>query len=140
MNFTQRDFDDAVQAMQTSTFGPVQLRVIDGIVSSGVASRLIHDMLTRNQSAEGGEARAVQKAMQQLEALAEASPVIARVLMAALWPTANRLRLHEISDAIDLWVADSNSDELRQQIQCIAKSEQDEGSRKHLGQMLRNQP
>lgn len=89
MNVTDMDFDNAVQAIQTSTFGPVQLRVIDGIVSSGAASRLIHDVLTRGQSAESGEGRAVQKAIQQLEALAEVSPVIARALMAALWPTAS---------------------------------------------------
>ena len=76
--------------------------------------------------------------MGKLEALAEPSPTNARVLMVALWPMANQLRLHEVSDAIDLWVASGQLDELRPHIQRIAESERDEGSRRHLEDMIRN--
>jgi hypothetical protein len=134
------NLNDATEAMQTGSFEQATLRSINVVVSSGNGSSLICEVLFRARSAGNDEARAIQQLMRNLEALAVVSPTSARLLMATLWPAASRLHLHDVCDAIDLWIANGMSDELKQQLLRVAESERDHGGRKHLEQMLRHEP
>ena len=136
MNFTDADLMYAAQAIQTANFDRAHRSAIDKVVSSGAASRLVREQLTRAHDKD--KVSAVQQLMQNLEALAEVSPTTGRVLMATLWLPASDLRLHDVCDAIDLWIANGMSEELRRQLLPIAESESNAGSRKHLEQLLQN--
>ena len=138
MKFSDADFSVAINSLVTGVFEQTHRCAIDAVVLSGAASKLIHDTLARVRGAVGNDEKAVQQVITILEALSEISPLSARILMATLWPIAGRLLLHDVCDAIDLWVVNETSDDLKSQLRKIMESERDEGSRRHLERLLQN--
>ena len=138
VNVNDNDFAVAVQALAARHLEQMHCFAIDSAVLRGAAPALIQEVLAHLQCAVGENEHSVQQLMTTLEALAETSPLSARVLMATLWPVAGRLLLHDVCDAIDLWIVNQMSDDLRHRLQQMMESEHDEGSRSHLQGLLQN--
>jgi hypothetical protein len=73
----------------------------------------------------------ISQAMLKLESLAEVDPVLACILMAHLWPIANDLLMHDVCDAIDLWISNQKSQALIDRLRLVVNSEQDSDVRHH---------
>lgn len=58
--------------------------------------------------------------------------------MANLWSIADDLYMHDVCDAIDLWISACESDKLTSQLKQMALTEQDAGKRRHYESWVRN--
>ncbi|HEX5245127.1 MAG TPA: hypothetical protein VFW23_17845 [Tepidisphaeraceae bacterium] len=133
------DFPHAIQSLVNGDFGQTHRYAIDNVVLRGSASELVQAAFTRVRRAGGDDKHAVQHLMTSLEVLTEISPLTARILMATLWPVASQLLLHEVCDAIDLWIVNEMSDVLRHRLRQMMESEHEESSRRHLERLLQNE-
>jgi hypothetical protein len=74
----------------------------------------------------------VYPAMGVLERLFDADPVVGGTLMAHLYPIASRARMHDVCDAIELWMHHKGNAALAQTLRDNHHAEQDEAlQRKH---------
>ncbi len=76
------------------------------------------------------------KSMSRLERLATHSESVACKLMAVLWPYANDAFLHDICDSIDLWLVNSEIDDLDVFLQTVVSAHRDTSVREHFQQVL----
>jgi hypothetical protein len=74
--------------------------------------------------------------MAHLETIAETDESVACVFMADLWGPASDARMHEICDAIDLWLCNNDSQQLYEYLKKLALSEPDPGKRRHFKQLV----
>jgi hypothetical protein len=135
---TDTDLKRVAQSLRSANLDEAHRQAIDTVVLNGAASGLVQEALSTARCAVNDDVPAVQQLMGTLEALAEASPISARVLMATLWPAASRLHLHDVCDAIDLWIVNGMVDELRRQLLRMVESERNDASRRHVQQLLRS--
>jgi hypothetical protein len=92
---------------------------------------LISALLDEPDSKEVSPEDLVARVQSVLEALARTDLVLAVGLMARLWPVADRLRLHDICDAIDLWIAETKDPRLLHYLEDFARNEPDAALRRH---------
>lgn len=138
MNVNDDNLAVAIQALVGGRLEQMHRSAVDRVVLGGAASTLIQEVFARLECTVGDDEHSVQRLMTTLEALAEISPLSARILMAMLWPIAGRLLLHNVCDAIDLWIVNQLSDDLRRHLRQMMESERNESSRSHLQRLLQN--
>jgi hypothetical protein len=136
MNCTEEDIAQGAAAVRLGAFGQSDLLLLDRVVDSGAGPKLVSAIIAGERTSHPSEEQAVKRAMWRLESLANTSQPVACVLMANLWPVANDLMMHDISDAIDLWISNCDADQLTQQLKAIARSEGSANRRQHYEQVI----
>ncbi len=81
-------------------------------IESGRGEHLFKALLDARREGEADEEAAVLATMTSLDAMMRIDPGVAGYLMARLFPVAGRRYLHQVADAIDLWIDASTSAEL----------------------------
>ena len=95
-------------------------------------------LLLDNAAAKGKNSEEqVSDAMQCLEAMAEYQIDDACCVMIALWPRASHLMLHQVCDAIDLWICNNRSSKIIEYMRELILSESDPEIRCHIEGLLR---
>jgi len=69
-------------------------------------------LVSLQEAQTGGRADAIRKTMSLLEGAMERDPVMAARLMCSLYPLAGEALLHEVCDAIDIWIYEYHPREL----------------------------
>lgn len=93
-------------------------------IANGRGEKLLfalNDKLTAN----GTETTAVSATMALLETMMETAPRVAEYLMIKLYPIASSLFMHDVCDAIELWLLENASPELASLIGQLANEEKD---------------
>ena len=134
----QDDLSRAIDAVRRRDRTRVSLDLLDRVVSGGDTARLLSGITDRERQSCQTEDEVITRTMRNLESLAEVSEPIACALMANLWSLAGDLYLHEICDAIDLWISACNSDKLTSQLIQMAVSEQDVDKQQHYKSLIQN--
>ena len=135
---SQHEFAQAVDAILGAAPPQSSLDLLDRIIGRGDASHLLSEIFSRISSAQSSPIagdHVVSQTMVKLESLAEISPVIACTLMAHLWSIASDRRMHDICDAVCLWIAACNSHKLISHLKLIALAERDPDKRRHYEAM-----
>jgi hypothetical protein len=109
VSISEQQLADVVTAIQRATISPKVVELASAVAESGGAKDVISGLLTAEKSAQRDDADAVYAVMAKLEALGEASLPTACAFMAELYPFASRFKMHDVANAIDLWIADANS-------------------------------
>lgn len=74
--------------------------------------------------------------MRLLEEMAQHQVDTACCLMLSLWPIASELMLHDVCDAIDLWIWDNRSPAVETHLRNAAASEIDPDVKRHIEGLL----
>jgi hypothetical protein len=131
-------FNQVLSKMSQATFDAEVLQTLATLSKSAQESRRVVDALVENEAwLVSGECAAVSRSMEVLESLADQSESAACILMAHLWAVANALKMHDVCDAIDLWISSCRSPELRQHLQMLAGSQGDANLRRHYEELAR---
>lgn len=69
--------------------------------------------------------------MRRIEELAEVDYTGACILMIALWPIASEAFMHDICDAIDLWIVSNPSSSLLDYLRRLSQDEPNHDQRRH---------
>jgi hypothetical protein len=88
------------------------LHTAQAAVEAKAEDILIHHLVALQESDLGSQADAIRKIMSLLESAMEREPAIATRLMGCLYPLAAQLFLHEVCDAIDIWIYEYHPAEL----------------------------
>ncbi len=105
--------------------------------STKSAEEFVRTLISRK--VEGGENLDVAlPEMQQLfERIADFSATTACIFMAHLWPIAGgQIGMHDVCDAIDLWLARNVGSQITDHLKSIASSAEDQGVQRHFQQMV----
>lgn len=78
----------------------------------------------------------VEEVMQSLEEMAQHRVEIACCLMISLWPVASDLMMHDVCDAIDLWIDANRSPVVIDHLGRVAAGEIDPDLKRHLEGLL----
>ena len=137
MDEGNNELSRTAEAISDGDFAQGSIALLNKIVVEDAASHLVAKLVQNERRNCKTEEDAVSNVMLHLESLGNSFPLLACVLMAHLWPlAAGGLFLHEVCDAIDLWIQGCDSPELARQIKLIAASEADPDTRRHYQQWL----
>lgn len=128
----------AAECIQKEMCGQDSLSLLIEIIDRGDAPILVTRLVELGRSSGKDERSAVTQAMRSLESLARLSPWIACTLMAYLWPLSSDLRMHDIWDAIGLWIVGCDAEELTKQLTRICQSEGNRTMRSKYEELLRS--
>ena len=112
MSLEEDDFSRAVATICGRAFTQPAVNLLRKIIEKGDAPRLVSAVVTAEQASGKTAEDAVSETMLKLESLGEISHLTACMLMVHLSLTASKLRLHDVWDAIDLWIYHCDSSEL----------------------------
>jgi hypothetical protein len=139
MNVKENDIIDAVRAIHSANFSRRALDLLDQIIDQQAVSRLVSVLVSNARESGKTQEDALEQAMAELESLGNTSKPVACILMASLWPIAAAVvGMHDICDAIDLWIDDCNSERLNTQLEFLARSVGDGRIRKHYDEWIEN--
>ncbi len=124
------DIPAAIRAIKTRD--AAQQALLERILDHGGASKLVFALTKRNSKSREIDDDSVTGTMEELESFADLAEAIACTLMAALWPIASKLMLHEVCDSIDLWIASCKAKRLTDRLARAARSEPNESIRRHF--------
>jgi hypothetical protein len=134
---TEDEIDRAARAVWEGTFPSAVVDQITGIVAGGESASLLSAILRLARATSATDADAAEETMERLEPLGEKVGPAACLLMAQLWGIAAGLFLHDICDAIDLWMGACNSPLLAAGLSSMARSEADPALRRHYEAWVR---
>ena len=135
---TRNHLSEAADAIQRRIHTPEALDLIERAVARGDARELASGVVAAERRLCTSDEDAVERAMQDLEALANLSKPTGCALMACLWPLVDELYLHAESDSIDLWIWNCDSDKLTGYLKQIALSEKDADCRRHMEAIIKD--
>jgi hypothetical protein len=138
VNQAEDEFARAVGAISLGNVAQSALEVLDAMVEGGQVAQLASAVLSAEQLSCATKEDAVRQTMRKFESLAATSQPTACALMARLWPVASGLFMHDVCDAIDLWIASCASDTLSDQLKLMAQSESDPNNRRHYEEWIQN--
>jgi hypothetical protein len=101
-----------VGAIQGENFSRHALEQIERMIEPESAARLVSAVIQGERASCGTDEGAVSQTMSKLQSLANISQPAACILMGHLWAIASDLYMHDVSDSIDLWIVDCDSDRL----------------------------
>jgi hypothetical protein len=102
---------------------PKLLDELRSAVSEPESAEAIVRALLSKYGISTNASEAVGSVMEILETIAESDAELGCCLMAHLWGTASQIEgAFDITDAIDLWLADTNTNRLEAQIRYLAKN------------------
>lgn len=136
MQNTEQDILLVVRDFQKSTITESTLHLMRRIVEQGLSSQLVAQITYVGTKPDQDLTQAISKTMANLETIAETDRSLACILMAELWGRASDTTMHEVCDAIDLWLHDSDSVELYRHLRKLASSELDPDKRRHFEQLV----
>ena len=116
-------------------FSKTTLNDLRLIFEQGCVSKVIGQAASTEGQPGRERAEAVAILMNSLETLAEANRSLACIFMASLWGVASDEGIHDICDAIDLWLRSETSDEVRGHLKGLALVEPDDDKRRHYEQL-----
>ena len=135
--------NDLAEAIEFGDLSGLVVAEISDVVQSGQSANLIESMLSRARTVTTSEEDCVALVMDQLENLALTMPDAACPLMLALQPIAGALCLHDVWDAVDLWVINNKSQIILDTLKRMAVSELDSDNKRHflglISQLLFNE-
>lgn len=92
----------------------------------------------RSQESNCSEEDAVEGVMEILELLAGHNTQLALACMIHLRPYSIRLKLHSISDAIDLWIVNKAGDAFKDYLYSYAKEPDEPSNARHFSMMVQH--
>lgn len=108
------------------------IRLLRDIVASGSGRAVIDSLVDANRPEES-----VNDAMAELENLAQLDEPLACLLMAYLWDIASDVFMHDVCDAIDLWILHARGTELTSRLLQFAGSQTDDRVRSHFENLVK---
>ncbi|MDI3288315.1 hypothetical protein [Polyangium sp. 15x6] len=90
-------------------------------IATGNGELVFNGLFDTQRGTDGDDASAINGTMSLLESMMGTSPGVGGYLMARLYPIARRRYFHHTCDAIELWMADSTSEELAENLSRLAK-------------------
>lgn len=136
MNEEHNDIDRAISAICDGAYTESTLELIDTLIDRDDASRLLLGILFRERASSKTDDGSVSKTMLRLDSLSEVAEPAACILMAHLWSIADDLYMRDISDSIDLRIADCDSGRLTSQLKSMVASENDEDVKRHFESLI----
>ena len=131
---TEQQLNKIVLSVTNHADDAVDLKLLGDIAcSAGSSVAFVNAILASYLSSGLTVETAISKTMQTLERTAAKAELTGCLLMVYLWPFADESLMHDICDAIDLWIAQSESIELKQQLGQI------KGVRESAGKSRANQ-
>jgi hypothetical protein len=131
--------DDAAAAIRVvlgKLWTPENLALLDRIVDEGGGPELVSLLLSEAAFGETPEKR-VRSIMGNLESLGEASAATACTLMINLWGPAGNLFMHDVADAIDLWLYHHPSTRVTKELVRLVRAEgHDLGEQRNYERLL----
>lgn len=138
MNYTTAHFTQAISCVKKQTASPKIADLTREIIENGGSSRLLLELVSSEKQIDLNQESVVRQTMSVLESFADKAPDLACILMCDLWSLASDQFIHDVCDAIDLWIASCDSKELVGHLKELAKSESEPNKRKHFQQLLLN--
>lgn len=134
ISITDRDLSLIASDLRDFNIKEATLELMRRMVNCGFSSRIIAALVDAQLTQD--RFHAISIAMKNLEFLAKTDCTLASILMSDLWGFASDERMHDICDAIDLWLWDSRSAEFLRHLKALASSEHDPGKRRHFEQLI----
>jgi hypothetical protein len=139
MNISKTEIREVVVAIQTGIYPQRILDVLDRIIRGQESPQVVAELISHERTGGATEEEAVAKTQTKLESLSNMSQPIACILMASLWRIAGKIvGMHDVADAIDLWIQDCKSNELKVRLKLLSLSEDDAITRRHYEQWIKN--
>jgi hypothetical protein len=136
MELTPTEFNQMLSNVTKLHIDEETLRLLSIMAKSIETSESFVSALLTSQSPPGKkDSGSVYGTMRILETLADKIKPIGCILMAHLYQIADALFMHDVCNAIDLWVADCNSPELKLHLRKLVSYEKDDDLRRHYEQM-----
>jgi hypothetical protein len=136
MNMKDRDISLVIGHFKDANITGITLDVMRQIIDRGLSSELVANLISIQLSPN--RVQAIYKVMESLEKLADTDRSVACILMSDLWGFASDERMHDTCDAIDLWLSNAHSVELRLHLKELASSESDPNKRRHFNDLAGN--
>jgi hypothetical protein len=138
MNKNQPNLDELVSSVVLD--GPVDQYIerLDAIASSTDLAERFVKLLLLQQIRHGKKLDgALSEMMGIFECIAARSESTGCILMAHLWsPASNEIGMHDVCDAIDLWLTSHQRPELTPHLTYLADTSDEEAVRKHFRQLM----
>jgi hypothetical protein len=129
--FTNNEYAVAAQLLHEKRFLIEPIQRWSEMLADERGDRLIEALLAEPHAKALSPEVAVAHVQSLFENLAQVDPVVAIQLMARLWPVAGHLRLHEVCDAIDLWIVEAADSRVVEYLKVIAVNENNVALRRH---------
>lgn len=107
---------------------------IAALLAEGAGRVLVDELLTQLRGAEHNDEVAIQKAMSCLEASANAGLEESFVLMTHLASPADAMQMHDVFDAIGMWLTERAPRHVAAHLRQLVAAESDVGMRRRLMQ------
>ncbi|MCE9545951.1 MAG: hypothetical protein K8T25_10590 [Planctomycetia bacterium] len=133
MELNENEFNRLLSNLTNHYVDDKTIKSLGFVTESAENSHRFMETLFVTQSPSGNkDAEAVYRTMRLLEEVAEKSELPACILMAHLWLISNDLRMHDICDAIELWLTNCKSSDLGRYLLMLANSQDDERVRRRF--------
>jgi len=137
---TQQDIAQVVDAIQRRAFTQDVVKLLTLIINHGNGSQLLSALIASERTLGKTEEDAISQTMLNLEALAETSEPVACILMAYLRAVPSHVvGMHDVYNAIDLWIVDCHSDDLTNWLKQMIEIEKDTIVRRHFESLIQYQ-
>ena len=120
-----------VDAILGGSVAPKALDLLARMIEDGDAAQLLSVLVSRCRASSKSEEEAVSQSMLKLEQLARSSRPLACMMMVHLLPIASGLMMHDVFDAIGLWISDCKSEKLTEYLKLMARSSDDPDMKRH---------
>ena len=129
------------QAVTMVIAGTIENRCVEAmkLISSSteLSEAFVRTLIARKVEAGESLDTILPEVQQVFEHIAEGSESTACIFMAYLWPIASvQIGMHEVSDSIDLWLANYDGSEILDHLRHIASTADYEVVRKHFRQLV----
>lgn len=130
--------DQAITMVLSGTIENQCVQAMKMIASSTKSAEAFVRALIARKVEAGENLDTILPEVQQLfEGIADHSESTACIFMAYLWPIASlQIGMHEVSDSIDLWLANHDGSEITEHLRYIATTADFEVAREHFRQLV----
>jgi len=130
--------DESRIAISSGDHSEEKIRAISRLLEAGLGGVLVSGLVDSAEIVAGTRDEAVSTVMARLESLQSVNRYLASCLMAYLWGIASEQMMHDVCDAIALWMTSEPSAQLRAYLEALLSSTQDPDTRRHIEGWLSN--
>jgi hypothetical protein len=106
------DIKELATSLCSELVGSTYVRIARAVVEAEAEDVVMANLVALQETRLGDRIDAIRKTMSLLESAMERDPAIAARLMGSLYPLAAQAFLHEVCDAIDIWIYEYHPAEL----------------------------
>jgi hypothetical protein len=139
INATEKELSLLAGDLQSGKVTENAAGLIRRIIDSGLSARLIGEAIVIGIQNGWNQTQAISRIMESLEAVARLDRTLGCILMFYLWGRASDEKMHDVCDAIDLWVFHSDPVEVQRCLSNLVVSEADPETPKHFKQLIKEQ-